>query len=228
MGSRHSRVILRSDLPEDGGGNQYIYANARNRGLMMRVSREVMAQRHEEIIAETSKMLRRRGIVGTSLADLMAAAGLTHGGFYKHFDSKDALVAEATERIFAEINARFEERVQSKGAKAALLAYVTDYLTLAHVKKPELGCPIASFGSDVSREQGAVRGVFTGGLKTTLSLIMEGLSCPPADRREKAVELLSLLSGTVSMARATDDEKLSVEIIASARKRANQIIEARR
>ena len=74
----------------------------------MRVSREVMAQRHDEIISETSKMLRQRGIVGTSLADLMAAAGLTHGGFYKHFDSKDALVAEATERIFAEINTRFE------------------------------------------------------------------------------------------------------------------------
>ncbi len=194
----------------------------------MRVSREVMAQRHDEIISETSKMLRQRGIVGTSLADLMAAAGLTHGGFYKHFDSKDALVAEATERIFAEINARFQERVESQGSKAALIAYVTDYLTLGHVKKPEMGCPIAAFGPDVSREQGAIRGVFTNGIKTNLSLIMEGLSCPAAERKDKAVELLSLLSGAVAMARATDDEKLSGEIIASARKRANQIIEARK
>lgn len=194
----------------------------------MRVSREVMAQRHDEIISETSKMLRRRGIVGTSLADLMAAAGLTHGGFYKHFNSKDALVAEATERIFSEINARFEERTQSQGAKAALIAYVADYLTLSHVKKPEIGCPIASFGPDVGREQGTVKSVFTHGVKTNLSLIMEGLSCPTANRRERAVELLSLLSGAVSMARATDDEKLSNEILTSARKRANQIIEARR
>lgn len=194
----------------------------------MRVSREVMAQRHDEIISETSKMLRRRGIVGTSLADLMAAAGLTHGGFYKHFDSKDALVAEATERIFTEINNRFEERARSQGAKAALKAYVADYLMLAHIKKPEIGCPISSFGPDISREKGAVRGIFTGGVKTTLSLIADGLSCPPAERRERAVELLSLLSGAISMARATDDEKLSGEIIASARKRANQIIEARR
>lgn len=194
----------------------------------MRVSREVMAQRHDEIISETSKMLRQRGIVGTSLADLMAAAGLTHGGFYKHFDSKDALVAEATERIFAEINARFQERVESQGSKAALIAYVTDYLTLGHVKKPELGCPIPAFGPDVSREHGAVRGVFTNGIKTNLSLIIEGLSGPMAERKEKAVELLSLLSGAVAMARATDDEKLSGEIIASARKRANQIIESRK
>ncbi|RUO97251.1 TetR/AcrR family transcriptional regulator [Hyphomicrobium sp.] len=192
----------------------------------MRVSREVMAQRHDEIISETSKMLRQRGIVGTSLADLMAAAGLTHGGFYKHFDSKDALVAEATERIFAEINARFQERVESQGSMAALIAYVTDYLTLGHVKKPELGCPIPAFGPDVSREHGAVRGVFTNGIKTNLSLIIEGLSGPMAERKEKAVELLSLLSGAVAMARATDDEKLSSEIIASARKRANQIIES--
>ncbi len=171
----------------------------------MRVSREVMAQRHDEIISETSKMLRQRGIVGTSLADLMAAAGLTHGGFYKHFDSKDALVAEATERIFAEINTRFAEGVQSHGAKAALKAYVADYLTLSHVKRPELGCPVSAFGPDVGREQGAIRGVFTGGINTTVSLIMEGLSVPTANRREKAVELLSLLSGAVSMARATDD-----------------------
>lgn len=194
----------------------------------MRVSREVMAQRHDEIISETSKMLRQRGIVGTSLADLMAAAGLTHGGFYKHFESKDALVAEATERIFAEINARFQERVESQGAKAALIAYVTDYLTLGHIKKPELGCPIAAFGPDVSREQGAVRGVFTNGIKTNLSLIIEGLSGPAAERKEKAVELLALLSGAVAMARATDDEKLSGEIVSSARKRANQIIESRK
>lgn len=194
----------------------------------MRVSREVMAQRHDEIISETSKMLRQRGIVGTSLADLMAAAGMTHGGFYKHFESKDALVAEATGRIFAEINARFQERIESQGAKAALIAYVTDYLTLGHVKKPENGCPIAAFGPDVGRERGVVRGVFTEGIKTNLSLIAEGLSCPAADRTEKAVELLSLLSGAVAMARATDDEKLSGEIIASARKRANQIIESRK
>ncbi len=194
----------------------------------MRVSREVMAQRHDEIISETSKMLRKRGIVGTSLADLMAAAGLTHGGFYKHFDSKDALVAEATERIFSEINASFEEKNRSQGAKAALKAYVDDYLTPSHVKKPELGCPVSAFGPDVGREEGPVRGVFTVGINTTLSLIMDGLSCPPADRRERALELLSLLSGAVSMARATNDAKLSGEIIASARKRANQIVESRR
>lgn len=193
----------------------------------MRASREVMAQRHDKILSQTSKMLRRRGIVGTSLADLMAAAGLTHGGFYKHFESKDALVAEATERIFSEINARFEERIQAQGVKAALKAYVADYLSLSHIKSPELGCPISSFGPDVGREEGAVRSIFTSGVKNTLSLIMEGLSGSPAARSERASELLSVLAGAVSIARATNDEKLSREIIASARKRANKIVDAR-
>lgn len=194
----------------------------------MRVSREVMAKRHDEIISQTSKMLRQRGIIGTSLADLMAAVGLTHGGFYKHFDSKDTLVAEATERIFTEINSRFEDRSRSEGPKVALKAYVADYLTLAHIKSAELGCPIPSFAPDIAREQAGIKGVFTAGLKATLTLIMDGLSGPPAERQGKAIELLGLLSGAVSMARATNDQKLSSEIIAAARKRANTIIESRR
>ena len=194
----------------------------------MRVSREVMALRHEEIIDQTSKMLRQRGIGGTSLADLMAAVGLTHGGFYKHFESKEALVAEATARIFAEINTRFETRSKSQGVKAALALYVRDYLTMAHLKNPELGCPMPSFGPDVGREDGYVKAVFTLGTKTLLSLVMEGLSCPQDERRSRAIELLSLLSGAVLIARATDDEKLSNEIIATARKRATKLIVAKR
>lgn len=194
----------------------------------MRVSREVMAKRHDEIISQTSKMLRQRGIIGTSLADLMAAVGLTHGGFYKHFDSKDTLVAEATERIFAEINSRFEERSRSLGPKAALKTYVDEYLMLSHIKSPELGCPIPSFAPDISREQAGVRGVFTAGLKTTLALVMDGLSCPSAERQGKALELMALLAGAVSMARATNDQKLSSEIIAAARKRASALLESRR
>lgn len=194
----------------------------------MRVSREVMARRHDEIIVETSKMLRQRGIGGTSLADLMAAVGLTHGGFYKHFDSKEALVAEATARIFDEINARFETRSKSQGVKAALTLYVRDYLTMSHLKSPELGCPMPSFGPDVGREEGNVKAVFTSGTKTLMSRIVEGLSCPQDVRRSRAIELMSLLSGAVLMARATDDEKLFNEIIATARNRATTLIEARR
>ncbi len=194
----------------------------------MRVSREVMARRHDEIIVETSKLLRQRGIGGTSLADLMAAVGLTHGGFYKHFESKEALVAEATARIFQEIQARFEEQSKSQGAKAALKQYVRDYLTLAHLRSPELGCPLPSFGPDISREDRKLKSVFTKGAQALLSLMAEGMSCPQSERRGRAIELVSLLSGAVLIARATDDEKLFNEIVTTARKKATKLIEAKR
>jgi TetR/AcrR family transcriptional regulator, transcriptional repressor for nem operon len=194
----------------------------------MRVSREVMARRHDEIIVETSKMLRQRGIGGSSLADLMAAVGLTHGAFYKHFESKEALVAEATARVFEEIQARFESRSKSQGAKAALKLYVRDYLSMAHLKNPELGCAFPSFGSDVGREDGKVKSVFTQGTRTLLSLITDGMSCPQAERHGRAIELISILSGAILIARATDDEKLVSDIIATARKRATALIEAKR
>lgn len=194
----------------------------------MRVSRDVMARRHDEIIVETSKMLRQRGIGGTSLADLMAAVGLTHGGFYKHFESKEALVAEATARIFAEIQSRFEARAKGQGVKTALKLYVRDYLTLAHLKSPELGCPMPSFASDVGREDGKLKSVFTDGTQTLLSRIADGMSCPHGDRRGRAIELISLLAGAVLVARATDNDKRFNEIIATARKRATTLIEAKR
>jgi len=194
----------------------------------MRVSREVMAQRHDEIIDQTSKMLRQRGILGTSLADLMAAAGLTHGGFYKHFDSKEALVAEATQRIFAEYNFRFENRGKTMGPKGALKAYVADYLTQAHVKNPDIGCPIPSFGADAGRETDGIKDVFTAGMTALLDHIMAGLSCPPAERKARSIELLSLLTGAMLMARASNDKQLTAEIIESAQQTANKLIDARR
>lgn len=190
----------------------------------MRVSRDVMAKRHDEILTQTAKMLRRRGILGTNLADLMSAAGLTHGGFYKHFDSKDALVAQATACIFDEINQRLEARIESDGVESALTLYVTDYLSTAHIENPDLGCPISSFSPDVSRVEGSVRGVFTDGVSRTLDLIMLGFSGPSAERREKAIELVSGLAGAVAMARAVQDATLHHEILDTARKRANATI----
>lgn len=194
----------------------------------MRASREIMAQRHIEIVWQTAKLLRKRGILGTSLADLMGAAGLTHGGFYKHFDSKDALVVEATNQIFADFQKGFEERARSMGPKAAIKAYIDWYLSPSHVNSPEQGCPIASFGGDVGRERGAVKTAFTDGVKGILEYVMAGLSCPKELRHERALELMSLMSGAVSMARAFNDKKLSADTIVSAHKRATKIVDATR
>lgn len=194
----------------------------------MRVSREAMAEHHEKIVTAASRMLRRRGIERTSVIDLMKAVGLTHGGFYRHFKSKDALVAESTQEIFQIFAARFKARSEKDGPKAALRAYVDDYLTGQHLNVWEEGCPIAAYGPDAARESLPIREVFGQGINQLVTLVAEGLSCPKEQRRARAAELMSLLTGAIIMARAAGDSKLSREILASARHRADRMIEEKR
>ncbi|AHB47838.1 TetR family transcriptional regulator [Hyphomicrobium nitrativorans NL23] len=190
----------------------------------MRVSREVMAQHRKDIVAATSKMLRKHGIGGTSVIDLMRAVGLTHGGFYKHFKSKDALVAESTQKIFDDIIGTFEAQSREVGSKAALAAYVDRYLGSRHVRHPEAGCPLAAFGVDAARDSRAVRTAFKDGTSRLLALFESGLSCPKEKRREKSVELMALLSGAIVAARASGDAKLADEFLEHARRRAARIV----
>jgi len=190
----------------------------------MRVSREAMARHHDEIVAAASKMLRRRGIDGVSVVDLMQAVGLTHGGFYRHFESKDALVAEATTTTFKSMIEMLEARTARMGAKAALAEYVADYLSNRHVESPEIGCPIAAFGADAAREDGPVRGVFASGVSQLLTWIAGGLSGPQAQRRARAAKLLSLMVGAIVTARATGDARLSRGILSSTFQQAERLL----
>jgi TetR/AcrR family transcriptional repressor of nem operon len=194
----------------------------------MRASREVTARHHDEIVSTASKMLRGRGVHRTSVVDLMRAAGLTHGGFYRHFKSKDELIAQSTRKIFRAIISKFQARAAKEGPKAALSAYVDDYLAGRHVKAPEQGCPVAAYGAEAARESRAVREAFAEGMDQMLSLAADGLSCPNEQRRARAVELHALIAGAVVMARAAGSSKLSQEILHFARRRAEQMIEERR
>lgn len=194
----------------------------------MRASRATKAKRHEEIISQSSKMLRARGIAGTSLIDLMRAAGMTAGGFYRHFSSKESLVAEAMRRIFAERIAEIEKLQREMGAKAGLAAYIDDYLTQEHVDYPEIGCPAAAFGADVSRQNTTVRAAFSEGVNAFLGLMAEGLPGSAAEKSAMARELVALVMGAVVMARASSDPDLSHDLLASARARARQLLESGR
>ena len=194
----------------------------------MRASREVKAQHHDDIVAAASKMLRGRGVDRTSVIELMRVAGLTHGGFYRHFKSKDDLVAQSTRNIFRALIVKFEARSAKDGPKAALAAYVDDYLAGRHVTTPEEGCPVAAFGAEAARESRIVREAFAEGMEQMLSLIAEGMSCPKEQRRARAAELHALLAGAVVMARAAGSAKLSQDIMYAARQRATRMIEERR
>jgi TetR/AcrR family transcriptional repressor of nem operon len=101
---------------------------------------------------------------------------------------------------------------------------VDRYLGARHVRHPEAGCPLAAFGVDAARDSRAVRAAFKEGMSRLLALIESGLSCPREKRRERAIELLSLLSGSIVAARAAGDAKLADEFLRQARQRAQKLI----
>ena len=183
----------------------------------MRMSREVMAHHHEEIVRAASRMLRERGIEGTSVAELMQAVGLTHGGFYRHFESKDALVAEAAEAAFAEKLHGLKKSSKKRGSVDAVKDYADQYLSQRHVAKRDSGCPMAALGADVAREDLAVRDVFADGAQQMLAELSAGLNGGPAERREKAMRLLAMLVGALVIARAVGDQRLGNEILSACR-----------
>ncbi len=189
----------------------------------MRVSKETMERHHEQIVLAASQMLRERGLQGVSVADIMQAAGLTHGGFYRHFVSKEALIAEATSASFTEILDKLEKSAARKGNTAALEDYISGYLSQGHVENPSRGCPIPAFGGDVGREGAQVRAAFYNGVNRLLEWIGAGLPAPEAERDSKAIELLSLMVGAVITARASGNQALSMKILAQARKSVSRI-----
>src|SRR6516225_9681422 len=103
----------------------------------MRMSREATVQSRKRILGAASKMVRERGVDATSIADVMQAAGMTNGGFYRHFQSKDEMIAAAIRAAFEEIVDRFDRRLEQSGAAAAIEAYVNEYLSDFHVEHPD-------------------------------------------------------------------------------------------
>ena len=190
----------------------------------MRVSRETMARHHQEIVAMAAIMLKERGIDGLSVADLMKAAGLTHGGFYRHFASKEALVTDATTAAFASIVERIERCAAKTGPASALRDYVADYLSLAHVANPAAGCPIAAYGTDVARQGATVREAYAQGLDGVCSAIAGCFADSPARSRRLAREMITTMVGTVVTARATGDQQLAKSYLAAARTTVEQLM----
>jgi TetR/AcrR family transcriptional repressor of nem operon len=183
----------------------------------MRMSREAMARHHEEIVAAAARMLRERGVEGTSVADLMQAAGLTHGGFYRHFDSKDALVAEASEAAFAGMLDAIETSFEKLGAAEGLKRFVGRYLSSGHVKGPGSGCPVAALGAEAARAGAGVRKVFAERTRKQIDKLATGLKGDGAERRAKAARLLATLVGAVVVARASGDDRLAAEVLSACR-----------
>lgn len=182
----------------------------------MRMSRDAKARHHQEIIDVTAAMLRTRGIGGTSVADLMQAAGLTHGGFYRHFENKDVLVAEAVKAAFDGIASNLDARIAELGPAGALQDYVSLYLSQGHLQHPEQGCPVATLGPEIARQSGVIRAAFADGVERLLEKLTEGCTGRPEERRTAATHLLCRLTGAMVLARAIAPGDLATEILTAA------------
>ncbi|KFX11497.1 TetR family transcriptional regulator [Pectobacterium parvum] len=187
---------------------------------MARVSKQQMERNREEIIQVSSQLFRERGLNGVSVNDLMAAAGLTHGGFYGHFASKDELAAIASRKALEGSNSRWQE-ISQRADQHNLQTMVEHYLSPAHRDDAKDGCALTALASDIARESEdkPVREVYLSGVRAMLDRL-ESLSTieDKEQRRLHALAQFALLSGALTLARATAGDALSDDFLNAAKK----------
>lgn len=165
---------------------------------------------HERIVAVAARAIRRSGYGGTGVADIMKEAGLTHGAFYAHFASREAMLTEAASKACAESAAAASDAVANGPAGAAMPSMLSAYLSKAHVENAELGCPLAALGSETSRQAPDVRRVTTLHIKEMVDLIArQSPNWGQPNAHEQALVTLSTMVGALLLARAVDDAGLS-------------------
>jgi len=179
----------------------------------VKVSREQAAENRERILDAATQRFRERGFAGIGVADLMKEAGLTHGGFYGHFPSKEDLIAEACARASQRSRALWT-KLAERAPDDPLAEIARVYLTARHRDSPGAGCLIAALGPDVARQGPTVRGAVTQGIRSALDFlsgIVPGRS--RAARRRKAIASYAGMVGAMVLARAVNDRALSQEIL---------------
>ncbi|NWA02781.1 TetR/AcrR family transcriptional regulator [Pseudomonas gingeri] len=186
---------------------------------MPRVSRK-QAELNREIITDAAaRLFRERGLKGLSVIEVMGAAGLTHGGFYGHFDSKEALAAEACGRSFEQSTERWQQRTaEAPSHEAARQSIVEHYLSTEHRDNPGAGCPVVAFCGDLAHEDSdsAVRQSYVEGLEKLVGAYSALLDSPEPEARKTALVQYSLLVGALSLARSTRGRAISDEILEAA------------
>jgi TetR/AcrR family transcriptional repressor of nem operon len=184
----------------------------------MRYSREHKLETHARIVKRASVRLREKGAHGIGVADLMKDAGLTHGGFYAHFDSREALVIEA----FAYAMDRSIERWRKLGEQTPpdkrLAAIVDSYLTTVHRDDPGHGCAVPTLGAEIARESPKTRKAFAAKLEQMVDILAEQIpALPRKTARKQAMATLATMMGTLVLARVAGNGEFSDEILAAGR-----------
>lgn len=165
---------------------------------------------HERIVEAAARAIRRSGYDGTGVADIMKEAGLTHGAFYAHFASREAMLAEAADRAGAESNAIAAKVLAAAPPEQALQALVQVYLSKEHLASIETGCPISALGSEMPRQTPEVRRAATQRIKEMIDLVARQYpDWGQPGAHERALVTVATMVGTLMLARAVNDAALS-------------------
>ncbi|MGH7122864.1 MAG: TetR/AcrR family transcriptional regulator [Stellaceae bacterium] len=190
----------------------------------MRISKEETEANRARVLAAAARLFREKGVDGIAVADLMKEAGLTHGGFYNHFQSKEELAAAAFDAAFEAAIERLHAKIAKagpRGRRKALEHYVERYLARDTRDRPGLSCPMATLGADAVRHGAALKTEFAAGVRRYLELFAELMPSKGPRRRREAIATLSTLIGALTLARACAgaDDDLSDEVLAVVREK---------
>jgi len=172
---------------------------------------------HDRIVEVAARTLRRNGYAGVGVADVMKQAGLTHGGFYAHFESRDALLAEAIARAGRDSAAAIGQRIEASRARgeSALRALVDSYLSDAHLSGTESGCVVAALSSEMPRQSPALLAPAAERVRKLIALVQRAL--PEGGSKEQAMVVVSTMVGSLQLARALGANAQGKAVLAAAR-----------
>jgi len=184
----------------------------------MRYSKEHKQETHERIVKRAAVRLREKGAHGIGVADLMKEAGLTHGGFYAHFDSREALVIEAMAHIMDRGTERWRKLGEQAPPEKRLATIVDSYLSAAHRDDPGHGCAIPTLGAELARETPKTRKAFASKLEEMIDMLASLIpDVAPKAARKQASAALGTMMGALVMARIAGNSEFSDEILAAGR-----------
>lgn len=184
----------------------------------MRYSREHKQETHDRIVKKASVRLREKGAHGIGVADLMKEAGLTHGGFYAHFDSREALVIEAFGYAMDRSMEHWRKLTGEAAPEKRLALVAESYLSTLHRDNPGHGCSIPALGAEIARESPKTRKAFAGKLDQMIEMMTDYIpNMPRKAARKQAIATLATMVGTMLLARTAGSNELSDEVLKAGR-----------
>jgi TetR/AcrR family transcriptional repressor of nem operon len=184
----------------------------------MRYSKEHKQETHARIVKKASVRLREKGAHGIGVADLMKEAGLTHGGFYAHFDSREALVIEAFGHAMDRSTERWRQLSGQVAPEEGLSTIVNAYLSAQHRDNPGQGCAVPALGAEIARESPKTRKAFAAKLEQMIDMMSEHFAgAPDKTARKQAMAALATMMGTIVLARVAGSGELSDDLLVAGR-----------